>query len=469
MKSINRHIPQRYGRILGSLVPSLLMLLACTGLARAEDKARPVPEQIQSQLQELMQRYQVPGMAVARIGDGRLVWQAGVGRRNSTDPVTPETVFNVASLTKPLFASLVMQLVAEDELALDENLSQYWVDPDLAEDPRLQQLTPRILLSHQGGLPNWRGERKLAFMFAPGERHEYSGEGFEYLRRAIEKKTGRSLSELMQAQVLAPAGMSHTSMGWDPAMDDQLAGRFDQQAQLVEMGDKQRTANAAANTFSTVGDMGRFAAWVAKGEDLPDELFAQMASPQALHDNPAELFGLGWKLAPLKDQTALMHDGREAGLFAQLVVLPGSRDGMVMLTNSTNGELLRRPVIQLLLPQGKALVQQLDKLVWRYLNSIPPGQLGSMSGFIARSPAFTSTFLHAANSMLVQPSALDAEQKGHAEKVIDHFVLALLEGRIDPGVAAGVLGKLLLKEGDQVSVRTEFSAEQAGDWLASLQ
>jgi hypothetical protein len=215
--------------------------------------------------------------------------------------------------------------------------------------------------------------------------------------------------------------------------------------------------------------MGRFAAWVAKGEDLPDELFAQMASPQALHDNPAELFGLGWKLAPLKDQTALMHDGREAGLFAQLVVLPGSRDGMVMLTNSTNGELLRRPVIQLLLPQGKALVQQLDKLVWRYLNSIPPGQLGSMSGFIARSPAFTSTFLHAANSMLVQPSALDAEQKGHAEKVIDHFVLALLEGRIDPGVAAGVLGKLLLKEGDQVSVRTEFSAEQAGDWLASLQ
>jgi CubicO group peptidase (beta-lactamase class C family) len=246
MKSINRHIPQRYGRILGSLVPSLLMLLACTGLARAEDKARPVPEQIQSQLQELMQRYQVPGMAVARIGDGRLVWQAGLGRRNSTDPVTPETVFNVASLTKPLFASLVMQLVAEDELALDENLSQYWVDPDLAEDPRLQQLTPRILLSHQGGLPNWRGERKLAFMFAPGERHEYSGEGFEYLRRAIEKKTGRSLSELMQAQVLAPAGMSHTSMGWDPAMDDQLAGRFDQQAQLVEMGDKQRTANAAA-------------------------------------------------------------------------------------------------------------------------------------------------------------------------------------------------------------------------------
>ncbi|GAB3015154.1 hypothetical protein GCM10027098_06950 [Bowmanella dokdonensis] len=450
-------------------MPGLLLLLACTGMARADDKSKPVPEQIQSQLQELMQRYQVPGMAVARIGNGRVIWQGALGRRNSTEPVTRETVFNVASLTKPLFAALVMQLVAEGKLDLDENLSQHWVDPDLADDPRHQHLTPRILLSHQSGLPNWRGERKLAFMFAPGERHEYSGEGFEYLRRAVEKKTGRSLSELMQARVLAPAGMTHTSMGWDPAMDPQLTQRFDQQAKPVEMGDKQRTPNAAANTFSTIADMGRFAAWVTKGAGLPDNLFTQMASPQALHDNPAELFGLGWKLAPLASQTALMHDGREAGLFAQLVVLPQDQEAMVMLTNSTNGELLRRPVIRLLLPQGEALVKQIDKLVWRYIGSIPPAQLGRMSGFIARSPAFTSTLLHAANSMLVQPSDLAPERKQEAADVIDQFVLDLFEGRLDSQRAVQAIEQLLVQEENQASLKTAFSAAGAAAWLDLLQ
>ena len=104
-----------------------------------------------------MKQAQVPGVAVARIEHGKLAWTAVYGERAPGQPMTRQTIFNVASLTKPVFAVMALHLIAEGKLELDSRLSDDWVDPDIAEDPRRKLLTPRLALSHQTGFQNWRG------------------------------------------------------------------------------------------------------------------------------------------------------------------------------------------------------------------------------------------------------------------------------------------------------------------------
>jgi len=101
------------------------------------------------------------------------------------------TIFNVASLTKPVNAMVALKLVSQGKLSLDEPLYKYWTDPDIASDPRNKKITARLILSHQTGFANWRwmnGGKKLKFEFDRGTRYQYSGEGLEYLRIALEKK-----------------------------------------------------------------------------------------------------------------------------------------------------------------------------------------------------------------------------------------------------------------------------------------
>lgn len=97
----------------------------------------------------------------------------------------------------------------------------YWVDPDIRDDSSHTKLTLRIILSHQTGFPNWRwmtSNRKLAFMHPPGTTYGYSGEGFEYLRHALENKFGRSLQQLSDSILFRPLRMTSTTYGWNPAM-----------------------------------------------------------------------------------------------------------------------------------------------------------------------------------------------------------------------------------------------------------
>lgn len=165
--------------------------------ARAVQTDMSAPEKLIQQIPELMRKAHISGLAVAKIEKGDIAWHAAFGQRTTGEPLETDTVFNAASLTKPVFATMSLHLVADGALQLDEPLHQYWVDPDVADDRRHQALTARTILSHQSGLPNWRGDRQLAFMFEPGARHEYSGEGYEYLRRAIEKLTQTRLSSLI--------------------------------------------------------------------------------------------------------------------------------------------------------------------------------------------------------------------------------------------------------------------------------
>src|SRR5271167_1564548 len=120
------------------------------------------------------------------IRNGKTTWVHGFGIKESTtgQPVTVETVFEAASLSKPVFAYGVLKLVEQGKLGLDVPLTTYLPKPYIAGDERLAKITARIVLSHRTGFPNW-----------PGERFSYSGEGYIYLQRVVEKITGKPLNE----------------------------------------------------------------------------------------------------------------------------------------------------------------------------------------------------------------------------------------------------------------------------------
>ena len=452
-----------------TLVSSVLLYLFWPVASADEQRNMAPPDEVVTQIHELMSQAQIPGLAIAKIENGAVSWHGAFGMRGEGEELEADTIFNAASLTKPVFATMAMQLVAEDALELDESLAKYWIDPDVADDTRHKNLTARLILSHQSGLPNWRGERELAFMFKPGERHEYSGEGYQYLRRAIENKLKTDLSALTQKYVFKPAGMKNSSMGWNNALGNNVATGFDEEENPIYTAIEKREPNAAANLMTTVQDYARFLGWVSEGADLPSELFTEMRTPQALHENPAERFGLGWKLIPMGKADALFHDGRESGVRTYAVIHPDMNEGLVILTNSTNGDLSFRPLAEATLSFGEQLTQSTDRLVWTYLNSLPGQALMPMSRGISKSPAYLNTLLHAVNTTLVQTSTLSPQDKSAATKAISKAVLALLNKKSTPQKIVALISQLFMGEGQDTRLVQTFDSGQAKDWVNSLQ
>jgi CubicO group peptidase (beta-lactamase class C family) len=452
------------------LATSLCVVSVCASAAPAESRtpAKDSASALDQVLPDLLERSRVPAVAISGIENGQLAWTRVYGQAREGVAADERSVFNAASLTKPVFGLLVLRLIAEGQLDLDQELSAHWVDPDLKDDPRHRQLTPRLLLSHQGGLPNWRGRGALSIGFEPGGRHEYSGEGYEYLRRAIEHGTGRSLQELMQQQVLTPAGMQG-SFGWSAALAPHIVQAANEAGEAIDTGLENRGPNAAANLMVSAPDYARFVAWVLAGAGLPESLLAEMQRPQARHAEPAENFGLGWKLSGTRAPYTLWHDGREAGTRSLVIARPQRRDGLVVLSNGSNGELLMRPIIQLALKDGDRLVVERDAEVWRFLQAQPAANLQGLFGAIARSPSFMSTLLHAAHTALVDPLAAQDTAPVPGRAVIDRFVLAMLRSEVAAAQVEAVLQALLDETGDSPTLRRAFTAARARAWLAALE
>lgn len=446
----------------------LALTFACTWPAAPAIAAEAKPSPLAERVARVMAENRIPGAAIAVVENGKIAAVEVFGERAPGVAMTPDARFNVASLTKPVFAMLTLELIAQGKLGLDTRLADSWVDPDIASDERRLLLSPRLTLSHQSGFPNWRNE-KLSFDFTPGARHEYSGEGYEYTRRAIETLTGKSVSELARTLVFEPAGMGASSMGWAEAILGHEVTGFDDDGKPLDMsGLAKRQPNAAANLFTTVEDYARFAQWVITGAGLPASLVAEMAKPQAQHPDSAEDFGLGWRLVRLGGETVLSHDGRERGVRTQVFVLPASREAVVILTNSNHGELLVRPVVEATLSRGPELMRQVAVDIWRYLRSVPAEQRQPMVQGISRSPSFMAKLLYAVDATLVARSEISAAEIERAHRAIDPFIVAMVNGKVQPD-AAQALFALLFTTDTPPRLKDDFTAEQARAWIAALE
>jgi CubicO group peptidase (beta-lactamase class C family) len=303
----------------------------------------------------------VPAVGIGVIRDGRLREVKVFGELEKDVPAPYDTLFNVASLTKPIVTMLTLQLVNKGQWDLDEPLAHYWTDPDLAADPRAKTLTTRHVLTHQTGFPNWRfmvEGKKLAFQFDPGTKFQYSGEGFEYLRKALEKKFRKPLAELASSLIFTPLGMRDTQFFWNARTDESRFARWhDEHGAHAYPDHRITTTNAADNVVTTVEDYGRFAAWVINGAGLSDKLWQDMIQPHSTM-TPNAFLGLGWELH--KDfpngEYALIHSGSDEGVKTLVILLPKSKQGLVVLTNGDNGDKLYERAIVESLDLGKEIM-----------------------------------------------------------------------------------------------------------------
>jgi CubicO group peptidase (beta-lactamase class C family) len=168
-------------------------------------------------LKDLLDRQSVIGASLAFVNDGTVsVAAAGVKDVATGAPVDVHTVFDAASLTKPLIAYAVLQLCDKGILDLDDPLAEC-VRPVIPDDPLAARITVRHILTHTCGLQNLRGKEPLRMFFKPGTRFSYSSVGYMYLQLAIEAKTGEPLETTLRRLVFEPLGMHSSSLEWREA------------------------------------------------------------------------------------------------------------------------------------------------------------------------------------------------------------------------------------------------------------
>ena len=322
----------------------------------APKSSDPLPTDLISKLDatvaRVMKEGYVPGLSVALIKDGQLVWQHGYGVINADtrQPVTDATVFEAASLSKPAFAYAVMKLVESGKIDLDQPLARYLPEPYIPNDGRLDQITARRVLSHTSGLPNWRTAQSLQIYFTPGERFSYSGEGYVYLQKVVERVTGKPLEEFMRETVFAPLGMTSSSYVWQSkyerlkAFSHAVSGSVSGRAKPTE-------ANAAATLHTTAADYAKFVTAILDRKGLTEATVREMLRPQirvaadcyeCLEVKPEKLsetisWGLGWGLMRDPSGDCFWHWGDNGDTRAYVVAFDWRKTGVVIFANSANG------------------------------------------------------------------------------------------------------------------------------------
>ena len=363
------------------------------------------PDDFLRDLPRQMQALGVPGIGIAVVERGELAWTRGFGvlQAGRDARVDDDTLFEMASLSKPVFAYLVLQLADQGVIDLDAPLVRYRRLDYLADHPWVDRVTARDVLRHSTGMPNWRknpAHEKLVPAAKPGTRIDYSGEAIFWLQLVVESLTGESLDASMQRLLFGPAGMRDSSYTWSKdlaersvyghrAVEDEEAGMPPQMlretwnaAQTVadrwgkplsawRYEDAQRAlpevqaitpkglvnwpgdilANAAASLRTTPSDYARFMALMVRTPRAPWQiseatrtamLTKQIDVPGRWTDK-----GLGWNLEATPRGPVFYHSGSNGGIFKNFALgdARGQR-ALVALTNGGSGNVLYRRVVR---------------------------------------------------------------------------------------------------------------------------
>lgn len=301
------------------------------------------------EIEKWLKQNNVPTLGLGVIENGELKQIKVFGEITKGVSAPYNTIFNVASLTKPVTALVALKLVSLGKWNLDKPIYNYWTDPDVANDPRNKKLTTRLILSHQTGFPNWRwmnNNKKLNFQFEPGTKYQYSGEGLEYLRKALEKKFKKSLQQLADELIFQPLKMNDTRYVWNENIDtSRLAIGYDKDGNTYETV-KNKTPNAADDLLTTIEDYGKFLVSVMNSDGLTQKVFNEMMTPQVI-SSKGKHFGLGFEIYDLDNrQYALSHGGSDKGVQTIVFMLPKTKQGLLIFTNSDLGGSLYEDLIK---------------------------------------------------------------------------------------------------------------------------
>ena len=355
-----------------------------TGTIRRLDGSRISVAAADSFARRTLAEHRVTGAQLAVVDDGRLVWSAAYGLRQR-DPELPmqrTTTTWAASITKAVFATYVMQLVERGQFDLDLPIAQQLPRPLheyepykqkatlLVRDSAWPKVTPRMLLAHTGGLLNFaflEPDGQMRLHRAPGTEYGYSGEGFNLVQFVIEQRLGQGLDTLMQKALFDPLGMTRTAMIYRKEFEADIADRFGVEGQFLQKT-RRFPARGAGSMTSTAEDLAAFAIALMDGRIIRPETRAAMLRPvvqiRTLHQFPRApgegegeearrlglAYGVGWGLLTrTRFGPAFFKEGHGDGAQTYMICFERRRACMILLTNSDNGELAFRPLMETIL------------------------------------------------------------------------------------------------------------------------
>ena len=304
---------------------------------------------LRGRLPSLMDSAMIPGIALAILDRGDVIWSGGFGVRDTQGRISADrTVFEAASLSKPVIAYAALKLVDTGQLDLDRPLINYASYPELDGDPRGQLITARMVLAHTTGLQNERhGSDSLHFSFDPGARFQYSGEGYVLLGKVIEAITGKALADAIRTLVFDPLAMTRSSFVWDSRFADDAAighGPFGEPRNPT----RPTVARAPSSLHTTASDYARFLRAIFDTVGLRPSTLQSMATP-TVDVIPGVGWGLGWAIEKDSTNPRLAHhgDNSDSGFTAFTLIDLPRQCGFVYFANSTNGLSITREMAAL--------------------------------------------------------------------------------------------------------------------------
>jgi len=336
------------------------------GILHAFDAGKA--KQLDQFVEAYQQFYQIPGVSLALIKDGKVVYHKTYGVENSfTDAkVTDNTLFQAASITKSVFAYVVNRLAERGVIDLDKPLYQYLPFEAIAHDDRYKLITARHVLSHRTGFPNWaynNPDGKIDIKFTPGTKYGYSGEGFEYLKRVVAHITGKPILQVLQEEVVGPMNIYNIHFAENEELTKVAAhGHFDNVPSLRNYASE---PGMAYSMYTEAKGFTQFMLGLLNGQGMQPATYAHMLT---LHSEPPlekgeekprykDGMGLGIAVRESAYGPVFGHGGNNGDFQCQFEVYKDLKMGYAIFTNSNYGSQLCRQM-KALLVEGKEEVAQ---------------------------------------------------------------------------------------------------------------
>lgn len=366
------------------------------------DKAEITAIDLDKKVESLMKIAKVQGLAVTVFNHNKPIYKKSFGYKNLTtkELINNNTNIYGASLSKPVFAVMVMQLVEKGLLDLDKPLQSYlpkliydykptkkWHDnyQDLKEDSSYFKITARMCLNHTSGFPNWRWDepdQKLRVKTIPGSRYSYSGEGLVYLQVVLEHLFNKPLEQMMQENIFRPLKMNNSSYTWQLEFEKDYCFGHNTSGELYEK-DKDNDARAASTLETTLNDYTLFTEAVLNNKLLKKSttktMFTQQIKIKSVEQfGPLRLkdsntnnginlgYGLGWVLLQSPYGTGAFKEGHGDGFQHYSIIFPQSGTGIIIMSNSDNAESIFKELLEIAI--GDIYTP------WKWENYIPYNQ-----------------------------------------------------------------------------------------------
>jgi CubicO group peptidase (beta-lactamase class C family) len=350
----------RRGAVAGLAPFALVLALAAIPLCSAplQHSSDGVDSYIAAQLRE----QHVPGLALAVIRGGQVVKSQGYSLANiELDvPVTPDTVFQLGSIGKQFTATAILMLAEDGKLSLDDKITHYFP----ATAPRWNAITVRHLLNHTSGLADYTDDKYIApggltplhqeltdheilrrfttlpFGFQPGEKWSYCNTGYAILGFLIQKVSGQSYGDFLEARVFKPLGMSATRViSESDIVPNRAAGYILEKNEIKNQHWVSPHWNTLADgaLYSTAADMTKWDAAITNGALLKPTSYAQMWTPAPLNNGKNYPYGFAWDLMEINGHRLQEHGGAWQGFTAHYARYPDDQLSVIVLTNLESG------------------------------------------------------------------------------------------------------------------------------------